>query len=427
MCSVPLFLPSPSRPSRRRDGKTGGVLSACGLPPSGKAKPGLTPLPPRPPSAKHSFDATTCCECRNGPAVGEDDDSNDNDGGDEGKRAGLVNGKMGSSRVVPGGRSGRTPRSTRSGAGGGMFGSDYGSDDESEFGEEWSAERGMVPGGTSGFGGSTFGASGRSAFGASGGGGGGGRTSRRVFGEARPARSNRARSRTDFGGGGGGAMDMLRQDSSAFVDNAPQLNASGQVIDTGIGVMPALDMARQKAGFASASAASVPVPGGGGGAAGGVFGNTGAGMEVGVGADASTMLGMAAAGAGGGWEDEDDEFSQVPRYLKGREELDQSIGEEKRERGRGGREPAVSADAEDVLLFVVVGSLQVCICRRVWHVGGVTRGFNVSLREGCAFCSVGGWRTARSTRAACSGSCRVSTTAGFGTACCKNLGTSHNR
>lgn len=219
-----------------------------------------------------------------------------------------------------------------------MFGSDDGSDDDDDFSDfGGGAAGGMVPGGISGFGAGAFGGAGASSRRAYGGGGGGERTSRRVFGAPRQARSSRSRSRTDFGGGGGGAMDLLRQDSGA-VDNTPQLNASGQVIDTGIGVMPALDLARQKAGLPATPAVSTPAAGGGGGggvggAAGGVLGDAGAGAGGSVRAGAITVsdggLGVRvpAGGAGEEWE-EDDEFSQVPNYLRGREELEQSLGEE---------------------------------------------------------------------------------------------------
>eukprot|EP00752_Nemacystus_decipiens_P012043 g10677.t1 len=219
-------------------------------------------------------------------------------------------------------------RSTRPG-GGFSFGSDYGSDDDnySDFGAGGAAG-GMVPGGTSGFGAGGFGGAGASSRRVY---GGGGRTSRRVFGQAR---SSRSRSRTDFGGGGGGALDLLREDSGA-VDNTPQLNASGQVIDTGIGVMPALDLARQKAGLPPTPAVSTPVAaagvgGGVGGAAAGVLGGTGAGTGGSVRAGVSAGGGGVVVPVGGGGEDweEEDEFSQIPNYLKGREELEQSLEEE---------------------------------------------------------------------------------------------------
>lgn len=275
---------------------------------------------------------------RNDSALGEDDDSDNDD--DIGRRDVSVNGsvnsdrsgsKQGSNRPRGGPSSSRlgSSRSNRSGGAGGriQFGSEYGSDDDfDDLGSEFSdgPAGGMTPGGMSGFGGGALGGAGASSKRPQGG-GGGGRTSRRVFGGARPARSNRSRGRSDFGGGGGGAMDLLREDSSA-ADNTPQLNASGQVIDTGIGVMPALDLARQKAGLSATPAAMLtPAPVGGGvggvgGPGGGLFGDTSS-VRSGV----QGTLGVP-VGAGDEWE-EDDELSQVPKYLKGREELEQSLGE----------------------------------------------------------------------------------------------------
>lgn len=267
---------------------------------------------------------------------GSDNNLDDDDDG-EAKREASMNGSVSSSRAdsKQGSYRSRSTRpgsakSNRSGAGGGgiQFGSDYESEDD-EFGSEFGGTPtgGMTPGGMSGFGAGAFGGVGASSSRVY----GGGRTSRRVFGPPRSARSNRSRSRSDFGGGGGGAMDLLRQDSG--VDNSPQLNASGQVIDTGIGVMPALDLARQRAGLPATSAQLTPVAG----AAGGVLGDTGTGMGGSV--RAGSTLGDV-AGAGEEWE-EDDEFSQVPQYLKGRKELEQSLGEDEEE-AEGGEGPAVS-------------------------------------------------------------------------------------
>lgn len=302
--------------------------------------------------------------CRN-----DDDDDDGHD--DDGRRAASTNGSTNNNNRLSSARSTRSGRSNRSGGGGGgggiQFGSDDGSDDdESEFGE--GPAGGMVAGGISGFGGGGFGGAGASSKRAYGGGAGGagGRTSRRVFG-ARPARSSRSRSRTDFGGGGGGgAMDLLRQDSGSVVDNTPQLNASGQVIDTGIGVMPALDLARQKAGLTSTSVASTPMGGGGvggvGGGAGGLFGDSGAGTGgsiVGAGVGVSNRLGVA-AGTGEEWEEED-EFSQTPNYLRCREELDQSLGE-----GRGGLGRVGGVQDADGVSFSMWsgGRMVVCCCFR---------------------------------------------------------------
>ncbi|CBN78812.1 conserved unknown protein [Ectocarpus siliculosus] len=218
---------------------------------------------------------------------------------------------------------------------------DYGSDAEisdfegeaSVYGAGGGAKSGFG-GGKSGFGSSLIGGSTRTNQAGS-----GGRTSTRAFGGPagggghQHARSSRSRSRSDFGGGGGGALGVMHQSSwnkSGTIDNSPQLNASGKVIDTGIGVMPALELARQKAGFGAGSipGSQVLTPVGGG--AGGALGDAGG---FGGGGGSSVTGGGSMAGALGleettGWDEEDDELSQVPEYLKGREELEQSLEEE---------------------------------------------------------------------------------------------------
>lgn len=57
-------------------------------------------------------------------------------------------------------------------------------------------------------------------------------------------------STSDFGGGGGGALNVLREHRwTGPADNACVFSVTGQVVDTGIGIMPALDVMRQKHGM----------------------------------------------------------------------------------------------------------------------------------------------------------------------------------
>ncbi|CAB1121420.1 unnamed protein product [Ectocarpus sp. CCAP 1310/34] len=219
-------------------------------------------------------------------ANGNDSTSGGNDNNDPSARGSDAGGGLG-------GLGGGSASHRRGGLQWGSSG-DYGSDAEMSDFEGEASVFGAGGGAKSEFGG------GRSGFGASltGGStstnqaGSGGRTSTRAFGGPasggghRQARSSRSRSRSDFGGGGGGALGVMRQSSwnkSGTIDNSPQLNASGKVIDTGIGVMPALELARQEAGLGVGSIPGsqllTPVGGGAGGALGdtGGFGGGGGG------------------------------------------------------------------------------------------------------------------------------------------------------
>ncbi|CAM9243290.1 unnamed protein product, partial [Sphacelaria rigidula] len=59
---------------------------------------------------------------------------------------------------------------------------------------------------------------------------------------------------TEFGGGAAGAIGVIRQRNwDTPANNQCIVSATGEVVDTGIGVMPALDAARQRAGLPTSS------------------------------------------------------------------------------------------------------------------------------------------------------------------------------
>lgn len=109
---------------------------------------------------------------------------------------------------------------------------------------------------------------------------------------------------------GGGAMEVLKETP---VDNAAHVTASGQVVDTGIGAIPALDMARQH-------------DVGTGVGIGGVEEEKGQAQEDLLQGQLQLQQQTTTEGL---WTEEDDfEVSETPKYMVGREELDISFGED---------------------------------------------------------------------------------------------------
>lgn len=191
---------------------------------------------------------------------------------------------------------------------------------------------------------SRFGALGRSGFARSGVGfgtptrrarstessrpGSAGRPSHKVFNvnSSTPARSRN-----------GGAMDVLQESSwTAPANNTPILAASGEVVDTGIGAIPALDLARQKAGVPTRASSPMAVGGAGFSATG--DGGAGADSDVGaisVGAGGVELQRMSSRAGSSGREGEaiermwagDFDFSETPPYMIDRAVLEnESLG-----------------------------------------------------------------------------------------------------
>ena len=152
--------------------------------------------------------------------------------------------------------------------------------------------------------------------------GGEGRTSHRVF--------NNARSSTPtggVGGGGAGAMGVVREQGwSGSIENSTHLNASGQVVDTGIGAMLALDVAREQQLQHHKQAESVAQ---GTMTSGGVRkGYMETGEEKQQQEDEQVPAPRAIAARGGDQRADDRAVMGTPAYLVGREKLDHSLGEE---------------------------------------------------------------------------------------------------
>lgn len=141
----------------------------------------------------------------------------------------------------------------------------------------------------------------------------------------------------EFGGGGAGALGVTRERNWDLVpDNSCVLSATGEVVDTGVGVMPALDKAKQEAGMMTSSQEAEAAAAGAGGVATTVGG---IGLSEGV----LPAYPGAAAGevgfAGGNGEEaarlgnrsqSSDEYYDEPeeaKYMAGRDELDSSLGE----------------------------------------------------------------------------------------------------
>lgn len=147
---------------------------------------------------------------------------------------------------------------------------------------------------------------------------------------------------TDFGGGGGGAMSVFHERSWAGpADNSCVLSATGQVVDTGIGIMPALDLARQRGGLPTSSElASIEAAHSGGvtgaGGALGAVGGQGTPTRLSPVRVESEGVGTGLGGVMAGkrrraearedhWADDNEEPNIAP-YLLGREDLGESLG-----------------------------------------------------------------------------------------------------
>ena len=147
--------------------------------------------------------------------------------------------------------------------------------------------------------------------------GGQGRTIHRVF--------NNARSSTPTGGVGGegaGAIEMLREQSwLGSIDNRADLNASGQVVDTGIGIMPALNVARERQQAESVGQGAMMI-------GGDRKGSVGTEEEKQQQQDEQVPApGTIAASVEDPWAD-DLNVTETPAYLVGREKLNHALGEE---------------------------------------------------------------------------------------------------
>lgn len=115
-------------------------------------------------------------------------------------------------------------------------------------------------------------------------------------------------------GTGGGAMEVLKERSMETpVDNSAHVTAGGQVVDTGIGAIPALDLARQQVQQDIG--------------AGGVEEEKGRPQED---LPQEQLQLQEQTTTEGLWPEEDDlEVSETPKYMIGREELENSLGEDR--------------------------------------------------------------------------------------------------
>lgn len=159
--------------------------------------------------------------------------------------------------------------------------------------------------------------------------------SRRKLYTVQGGRSTRQRSTTEFGGGGGGALGVLQERSwDTAAENSCVLSATGEVVDTGIGVMPALDLARQKCGLptsAEAATAAAEAAAGAAGVAGAAPGlSSHVGTPTGGGAMVAGEAGKPARPLPGHEDlyDEEEEELDTVQYMLGRNELEVSLGKE---------------------------------------------------------------------------------------------------